>query len=167
MQIRKPMSLLCFVSLFLLWVLTSAFSNFLLSTNCFDPLKAHCPVVRLVISQQEGFWTFSKPFVLQTCWVKFWALFLWMAAVLKAVESRGNAAKAGLKTGDQVIYTSSFFGDELWPADKLSLTKTAINAKPDSVYFVVARYTIKNSLTNSACGSPNYFKLSISCEMPW
>lgn len=57
----------------------------------------------------------------------------------QAVDARGNAAKAGLKAGDQVIYTSSFFGDELWPADKLGFTKTAINAKPDSVYFVVNR----------------------------
>ncbi|XP_024386075.1 uncharacterized protein [Physcomitrium patens] len=59
--------------------------------------------------------------------------------VITQVDARGNAAKAGLKVGDQVIYTSSFFGDELWPADKLGFTKTAINAKPDSVYFVVAR----------------------------
>lgn len=60
---------------------------------------------------------------------------------LQAVESGGNAAKAGLKVGDQVTYTSSFFGDELWPADKLGFTRTAIQAKPDSVYFVVSRYT--------------------------
>ncbi|XP_047325619.1 uncharacterized protein LOC124929331 [Impatiens glandulifera] len=59
--------------------------------------------------------------------------------VITAIDGGGNAAKAGLKTGDQVIYTSSFFGDELWPADKLGFTKTAIQAKPDSVYFVVAR----------------------------
>lgn len=59
--------------------------------------------------------------------------------VIIAVEGGGNAAKAGLKTGDQVLYTSSFFGDELWPADKLGFTKTAIQAKPDSVYFVVSR----------------------------
>lgn len=59
--------------------------------------------------------------------------------VLQQLESKGNAAKAGLKVGDQVIYTSSFFGDELWPADKLGFTKTAINAQADSVYFVVAR----------------------------
>lgn len=39
-----------------------------------------------------------------------------------------------------MLYTSSFFGDELWPADKLGFTKTAIQAKPDSVYFVVNRY---------------------------
>lgn len=58
---------------------------------------------------------------------------------ITAVEGGGNAAKAGLKAGDQVLYTSSFFGDELWPADKLGFTKTAINAKPDSVYFVVSR----------------------------
>ncbi|MCI20689.1 rubredoxin family protein, partial [Trifolium medium] len=60
--------------------------------------------------------------------------------VITAVEGGGNAAKAGLKSGDQVLYTSSFFGDELWPADKLGFTKTAIQAKPDSVYFVVSRY---------------------------
>lgn len=59
--------------------------------------------------------------------------------VITAVDGGGNAAKAGLKSGDQVIYTSSFFGDELWPADKLGFTKTAIQAKPESVYFVVSR----------------------------
>ncbi|CAI9762551.1 unnamed protein product [Fraxinus pennsylvanica] len=59
--------------------------------------------------------------------------------VITGVENGGNAAKAGLKVGDQVLYTSSFFGDELWPADKLGFTKTAIQAKPDSVYFVVSR----------------------------
>ncbi|GAV92025.1 hypothetical protein CFOL_v3_35409 [Cephalotus follicularis] len=53
--------------------------------------------------------------------------------VITAVEGGGNAEKSGLKAGDQVIYTSSFFGDELWPADKLGFTKTAIQAKPDSV----------------------------------
>ncbi|KAF3782603.1 hypothetical protein EJ110_NYTH33850 [Nymphaea thermarum] len=57
----------------------------------------------------------------------------------RAVDGGGNAAKAGLKAGDQVLYTSSFFGDELWPADKLGFTKTAIQAKPDSVYFVISR----------------------------
>ncbi|XP_042482791.1 uncharacterized protein LOC122063161 [Macadamia integrifolia] len=59
--------------------------------------------------------------------------------VITGVENGGNAAKSGLKVGDQVLYTSSFFGDELWPADKLGFTKTAIQAKPDSVYFVVSR----------------------------
>ncbi|XP_052182459.1 uncharacterized protein LOC127795039 [Diospyros lotus] len=58
---------------------------------------------------------------------------------ITAVENGGNAARAGLRAGDQVLYTSSFFGDELWPADKLGFTKTAIQAKPDSVYFVVSR----------------------------
>ncbi|XP_072995936.1 uncharacterized protein [Typha latifolia] len=59
--------------------------------------------------------------------------------VITAVDGGGNAARSGLKVGDQVLYTSSFFGDELWPADKLGFTKTAIQAKPDSVYFVVSR----------------------------
>ncbi|MED6218095.1 hypothetical protein PIB30_023810 [Stylosanthes scabra] len=58
---------------------------------------------------------------------------------IEGIEGGGNAARAGLKVGDQVLYTSSFFGDELWPADKLGFTKTAIQAKPDSVYFVVSR----------------------------
>ncbi|KAG6499807.1 hypothetical protein ZIOFF_039599 [Zingiber officinale] len=61
------------------------------------------------------------------------------------IDSGGNAAKAGLRAGDQVLYTSSFFGDELWPADKLGFTKTAIQAKPDSVYFVVNMYDLLGS----------------------
>jgi hypothetical protein len=48
----------------------------------------------------------------------------------------GNGAKAGLKVGDTVLYTSSFFGDELWPADKAAFTRTAINAKQNDVDFV-------------------------------
>jgi rubredoxin len=52
-------------------------------------------------------------------------------------SATGNAAKAGLKNGDTVIYTSSFFGDELWPSDKLSFTNSAIKAAPSPVYFVI------------------------------
>ncbi|TMW98104.1 hypothetical protein EJD97_004507 [Solanum chilense] len=59
--------------------------------------------------------------------------------LITGIDNGGNAARAGLKVGDQVVYTSSFFGDELWPADKLGFTKTAIQAKPDSVYFVISR----------------------------
>ncbi|GJR85824.1 rubredoxin family protein [Tanacetum coccineum] len=59
--------------------------------------------------------------------------------IITGVDGGGNAAKSGLKVGDQVIYTSSFFGDELWPADRLGFTKTAIQACPDAVYFVVSR----------------------------
>ena len=51
----------------------------------------------------------------------------------------GNAAKAGIKPGDTVLYTSSFFGDELWPADKVAFTRTAINAKQDDVDFIIIR----------------------------
>ncbi|MCO5608956.1 hypothetical protein L7F22_063174 [Adiantum nelumboides] len=50
-----------------------------------------------------------------------------------AADGGGTAAKVGLKAGDQVIYTSSFFGrDELWPADKQGFTKTAIQASQNS-----------------------------------
>ncbi|GJP29707.1 hypothetical protein CLOM_g19333 [Closterium sp. NIES-68] len=58
---------------------------------------------------------------------------------ITGVAPGSNAARAGIKTGDQVIYTSSFFGDELWPSDNLGFTRTAVNAKADSVYFVLAR----------------------------
>jgi hypothetical protein len=41
---------------------------------------------------------------------------------LEVTGVSGNAAKSGIKVGDTVIYTSSFFGDELWPADKLQFS---------------------------------------------
>ncbi len=41
----------------------------------------------------------------------------------------GNAAKAGIKSGDTIIYASSFFGDELWPADKLGFVNNAIKVR--------------------------------------
>eukprot|EP00270_Netrium_digitus_P009899 TRINITY_DN303_c0_g1_i3.p1 TRINITY_DN303_c0_g1~~TRINITY_DN303_c0_g1_i3.p1 ORF type:complete len:277 (+),score=53.49 TRINITY_DN303_c0_g1_i3:47-832(+) len=59
--------------------------------------------------------------------------------VVTGVVPGGNAAKAGLKVGDQVLYTSSFFGDELWPSEDVGFTQTAIRARGDSVYFVLAR----------------------------
>lgn len=37
-----------------------------------------------------------------------------MVRLPKAVSPGGNAAKAGLKSGDTVLYASSFFGEELW-----------------------------------------------------
>ena len=43
------------------------------------------------------------------------------------------------QAGDTVIYTSSFFGDELWPADKLSFTNSAVQAAPSPVTFVVIK----------------------------
>ena len=51
-------------------------------------------------------------------------------------NASGNAAKAGLKSGDTVIYTSSFFGDELWPADQLGFARTALSAAPSPVSIV-------------------------------
>jgi rubredoxin len=55
------------------------------------------------------------------------------------VNPLGNAGKAGIKPGDTVIYTSSFFGDELWPADKVTFTRSAITACPNAIDFVVMR----------------------------
>ena len=37
------------------------------------------------------------------------------------------------------MYTSSFFGDELWPADQLGFVNSAIKACPNEVVFEVAR----------------------------
>ena len=48
-------------------------------------------------------------------------------------SAKGNAAKVGIKSGDTIIYTSSFFGDELWPADKLSFTNNAVANCPSPV----------------------------------
>ena len=49
------------------------------------------------------------------------------------------AEKAGLKAGDYIVYCSSFFGDELWPADQLGFVRSAIQACPNQVDFVVVR----------------------------
>lgn len=57
--------------------------------------------------------------------------------VVKSVS--GNAAKSGIKAGDTVIYASSYFGDELWPADKLSFTNNAIKAAPSPITFVYVK----------------------------
>jgi len=51
----------------------------------------------------------------------------------------GNAAAAGIKNGDTVIYASSFFGDELWPADKLGFVNNALKAAPSPVTLVLVR----------------------------
>eukprot|EP00238_Polyblepharides_amylifera_P008869 CAMPEP_0196580084 /NCGR_PEP_ID=MMETSP1081-20130531/26915_1 /TAXON_ID=36882 /ORGANISM="Pyramimonas amylifera, Strain CCMP720" /LENGTH=242 /DNA_ID=CAMNT_0041899867 /DNA_START=74 /DNA_END=802 /DNA_ORIENTATION=+ len=59
--------------------------------------------------------------------------------MVKFVNPGGNAAAAGMKAGDQIIYHSSFFGDELWPADNVGFTNTAIQACPGAVDFVTIR----------------------------
>jgi hypothetical protein len=58
---------------------------------------------------------------------------------LRVKSASGNAAKAGIQAGDTVIYASSFFGDELWPTDKLGFTRSAIQAAPSPVTFVVVK----------------------------
>eukprot|EP01023_Acetabularia_acetabulum_P043968 TRINITY_DN4403_c0_g1_i1.p1 TRINITY_DN4403_c0_g1~~TRINITY_DN4403_c0_g1_i1.p1 ORF type:complete len:232 (-),score=41.48 TRINITY_DN4403_c0_g1_i1:171-866(-) len=55
---------------------------------------------------------------------------------LTVKSSSGNAAKAGIKPGDTVVYTSSFFGDELWPSDKLGFTRTALTRCPSPVTII-------------------------------
>eukprot|EP00898_Chlorokybus_atmophyticus_P008949 jgi/Chlat1/9055/Chrsp94S09268 len=74
--------------------------------------------------------------------------------VVKSVNPGSNAAKAGVKAGDVVVYTSSFFGDELWPADNLGFTRTAVQAKPDSVYFVLARGPTAEEINPSSYECP-------------
>jgi rubredoxin len=58
---------------------------------------------------------------------------------VEVASARGNAAKAGLKQGDFIMYTSSFFGDELWPADQVGFVRSALNACPNQVDFIVVR----------------------------
>ncbi|GAB5362312.1 hypothetical protein AAMO2058_000786200 [Amorphochlora amoebiformis] len=53
-------------------------------------------------------------------------------------SATGNSAKAGIKSGETVIYTSSFFGDELWPSDKLSFTNSALKAAPSPVTIITS-----------------------------
>jgi hypothetical protein len=55
------------------------------------------------------------------------------------VNPMGNAGKAGIKPGDTIIYSSSFFGDELWPADKVTFTRSAIQACPNAIDLVILR----------------------------
>ena len=62
------------------------------------------------------------------------------------VNPMGNAGKAGIKPGDTIIYTSSFFGDELWPADKVGFTRSAIQACPTAIDFVVLRGAAADSV---------------------
>eukprot|EP00197_Chlamydomonas_leiostraca_P013639 CAMPEP_0202860668 /NCGR_PEP_ID=MMETSP1391-20130828/2301_1 /ASSEMBLY_ACC=CAM_ASM_000867 /TAXON_ID=1034604 /ORGANISM="Chlamydomonas leiostraca, Strain SAG 11-49" /LENGTH=260 /DNA_ID=CAMNT_0049539887 /DNA_START=23 /DNA_END=805 /DNA_ORIENTATION=- len=58
---------------------------------------------------------------------------------LRVKSATGNAAKAGIKTGDTIIMTSSFFGDELWAADKLSFTNSAVQAAPSPIAIVYVK----------------------------
>ncbi|CAD7699847.1 unnamed protein product [Ostreobium quekettii] len=54
-------------------------------------------------------------------------------------SASGNAAKAGIKSGDTVIYTSSYFGDELWPADNITFSRSALARCPSPVTIVFVR----------------------------
>ena len=67
--------------------------------------------------------------------------------------SSGNAAKAGIQAGDTIIYTSSFFGDELWPADKLGFANSAINACPSPVAFVYVKVRLLKQTLPRSCSA--------------
>merc|ERR1711907_727140 len=58
---------------------------------------------------------------------------------LEVTSSTGNAAKAGIKNGDTIVYTSSFFGDELWPSDKLGFSQSALEACPSPAVIVYVK----------------------------
>ena len=57
---------------------------------------------------------------------------------VEVASAKGNAAKAGLKSGDYVVYCSSFFGDELWPADQLGFVRSAIQVRRVGEYFFIS-----------------------------
>lgn len=46
---------------------------------------------------------------------------------------------AGIKPGDTIIYTSSWFGDELWPADSPQFVNTALARAPSPVFITYVR----------------------------
>lgn len=54
-------------------------------------------------------------------------------------SASGNAAKAGIKAGDTIIYASSYFGDELWPADKASFVQSSLNSAPSPVCLIYVK----------------------------
>jgi rubredoxin len=62
-----------------------------------------------------------------------------LAGGLNVVFSSGNAAKADIKVGDTIVFTSSFFGDELWPSDKLGFTQSALEACPSPAVIVFVK----------------------------
>lgn len=61
------------------------------------------------------------------------------AGGLTVTDASGNAASAGIQKGDTVIYTSSYFGDELWPCDSLNFTRTALAKAPSPVCVVYVK----------------------------
>ncbi|KAK9787857.1 hypothetical protein WJX73_000120 [Symbiochloris irregularis] len=63
------------------------------------------------------------------------------AGGLIVTDVSGNAAKEGIERGDTVIYTSSFFGDELWPCDSINFTRTALARAPSPVAIVFVKGT--------------------------
>jgi len=71
---------------------------------------------------------------------------------LEVTGANGNAAKAGIKVGDTVIFTSSFFGDELWPADKLAFVNTTLQRAPSPVCII---YTQGENLDYDVKRMPN------------
>ena len=69
------------------------------------------------------------------------------------VNPGGNAAKAGIKNGDTILYTSSWFGDELWPAGVLGMdrTKRALPLLLPGPFFPFALLTSVCSLRALQC----------------
>lgn len=71
---------------------------------------------------------------------------------LTVTAVNGNAAKSGIKAGDTVIFTSSFFGDELWPADKLAFVNTTLQRAPSPVCVI---YTTGENVDYDVKKMPN------------
>ncbi|GFR44880.1 hypothetical protein Agub_g6223, partial [Astrephomene gubernaculifera] len=108
--------------------------------SAFGPAKATRPVVRVAKSRASAVSVRADGQQVQVEIDKPLGLQLEQSTApgggLVVKSARGNAAKAGLKAGDTIIYTSSFFGDELWPADKLSFTNNAVTNCPSPVTFI-------------------------------
>ena len=75
----------------------------------------------VIVSRSSHLWDYMSSLLAVLMFVRFYNVLL-----QSGVAPFSNGAKAGLKSGDQVIYTSSFFGDELWPADNEGFTRSAV-----------------------------------------
>jgi len=63
-----------------------------------------------------------------------------------AKSVKGNARDAGIKEGDTILYTASYFGDELWPADNLAAVRTTLTATASPVDIVIVPKGVKSSV---------------------
>lgn len=55
------------------------------------------------------------------------------AGGVRVNDASGNSKRSGIKAGDTVIYSSSFFGDELWPSDDPNYVRLSLSRAPSPI----------------------------------